>query len=107
MYAHEKNILLRQYLKQKSALAVGLSSVVSSLDQLTNVIEIFDIDMMKDMLKEHSNKSNLHRNHHRFIGYLSDTAGFLPMAVIPQAVTEKLDDLQVDFPNFSDVIDYI
>ncbi len=106
MYTHEKNILLRQYLKQKAASIVGLSSVVSDLDQLTDVIEIFDIDMMKDMLKEHSNKSNLYRNHHRFIGYLSDTAGFLRMAAIPQAVTEKLDELQVDFPNFSDVIDY-
>lgn len=106
MYAHEKNNLLRQYLKQKAASMSELCSAACDSDQLINAIEIFDTSKMNDMLKEHGNRSNLHRNHQRYIGYLSDTNGFLPMATIPQAVTKLLDELEIDFPNFDEVIDY-
>lgn len=106
MYTHEKNILLRQYLKYKVSSITESSSAECDLDLLTDVIEIFDTSKMKDMLKEHGNRSNLYRNHQRYIGYLSDTEGFLPMATIPQAIAKMLDELQVDFPNFDTVIDY-
>lgn len=106
MYAHEKNILLRQYLKQKAASMSELCSAECDSGQLTNAIEIFDTSKMRDMLKEHGNRSNLHRNHLRYINYLNDTEGFLPLATIPQAVTKMLDELQIDFPNFVEVIDY-
>ena len=55
---------------------------------------------------EHNNKSNLHRNHQRFITYLGDTDGFLPMATVPPEVGEKLDQLLIDFPNFVDAINH-
>ncbi len=106
MYTHEKNIALRQYLRRKAGSETGPSSNACELDQVGDVIEIFDTNKMNAMLKEHSNKSNLHRNHQRYLAYLGDTAGFLPMATLPCAITEKLDELQVYFPNFTGPIDY-
>ncbi|MGZ8181334.1 MAG: AAA family ATPase [Methylobacter sp.] len=106
MYTHEKNIALKRYLKIKAASLAGLSTDACELDQLSNVVEIFDTNKMNDMLELHSNKSNLYRNHQRFISYLGDTDGFLPMATIPCSIVEKLDDLQLSFPNFVDVISH-
>jgi ATP-dependent Lon protease len=67
---------------------------------------IFDTQKMKALAQEHGNKSNLYRNHQRFIAYLGNTDGFLALATVPCSVAEKLDDLQLDFPNFSEVIGY-
>lgn len=105
MYSHEKNKLLRKYLKQKASLTEPYKGSCD-LHQLTDLIEIFDTRKMKDMLKEHGNRSNLYRNHQRYIGYLSDTEGFLPIVTIPSSAAKMLDGLQVDFPNFTEVIDY-
>lgn len=106
MYTHEKNIALRQYLRRKTGSATGLSSNACDLDQCSDLIEIFDTTKMNAMLKEHGNKSNLHRNHQRYLAYLGNTAGFLPLATVPCAIAEKLDELQFDFPNFAAAIDH-
>ena len=54
MYTHEKNNALRQYLKRKATSATVPSAKVSSLDQLTDVIKIFDTSKMKDMLNDNT-----------------------------------------------------
>jgi len=104
VYTHERNVLLRHYLKRKAASPAD--PFTKQVDQLTDLIEVFDIQKMKEMLKEHGNKSNLYRNHQRFINFLGDTAGFLPLAVLPIDIFVSLERLRLDFPNFSEVVDY-
>jgi len=105
VYTHDKNNALRQYLQQKATSETESHTSVS-LDQLTDITKVFDIIKMKDMLKEHNTKSNLHRNHQRFITYLGDTQGVLQLATVPPAVADELDQLFIDFPNFLDVINH-
>lgn len=104
MYTHEKNALLRHFLNRKAISTLGLSS--ENLAPLAELVEVFDIKKMKGMLKEHNSRTNLHRNHLRFINYLGDTAGFLSLATLPPDIFEKLEKLRLDFPNFSEAIDY-
>lgn len=105
MYTHEKNIALNQYLKLKTSTTVD-SRINSNLDSFTHLIEIFDVDKMAVLQNEHSNKSNLHRNHQRYLSYLGDSAGFLPLAILPELILDQLEQLRIGFPNFCDVIDY-
>lgn len=104
VYTHEKNVLLRHYLKRKAATVADQS--IKQVDQLTELVEVFDVKKMKEMLEEHNSKSNLHRNHQRLLNYLGDTAGFLPLATLPVDIFEQLELLRLDFPNFTEVIDY-
>jgi len=104
VYTHEKNALLRHYLKRKTATVADQS--IKQADQLTELVEVFDIQKMKEMLKEHGNRSNLYRNHQRFINFLGDTAGFLPLAALPVDIFVSLEKLRLDYPNFSEVVDY-
>lgn len=104
MYTHEKDALLRHYLNRQAVSTLGLSS--EKLAPLAELVEVFDIKKMKAMLKEHNSRTNLHRNHQRFIDYLGDTAGFLPLVTLPSDIFEKLEKLRLHFPNFSEAIDY-
>jgi len=104
VYTHEKRALLRHYLKRKAASTVDKS--ILSTAQPTALVEVFDVKKMKEMLKEHNSKSNLHRNHQRLLNYLGNTAGFLSLATLPADIFEQLELLRLDFPNFSEVIDY-
>ena len=91
-----------RHLKRKAASAKKSAKKT----QLANIIKVFDIEKMNVLLKEHGNKSNLNRNHQRFISYLGDTAGFLPLVSLPVDIFEKLEQLRIRFPNFSEVIDF-
>ncbi|OAH97934.1 hypothetical protein A1342_21870, partial [Methylomonas methanica] len=51
-------------------------------------------------------RSNLHRNHQRYINFLGNTAGFLPMVSLPTDILARLEALRLRFPNFSDAIDF-
>jgi ATP-dependent Lon protease len=104
VYTHEKNAMMRHYLKQKAATVVDQS--IKQVDQLTELVEVFDVKKMENMLKEHGNRSNLYRNHQRLLNYLGDTAGLLSLAALPADIFEQLELLRLDFPNFSKVIDY-
>jgi ATP-dependent Lon protease len=108
MYTHEKNNTLRHYLKRKAASANarhGKSSTYN-LDHVPDVIKIFDIEKMCDIVKTHDRKSNLHRSHQRYIDFLEDTLGYLELATVPNTIFDKLDELLLKFPNFEEVIDY-
>ena len=74
--------------------------------QKTELIEVFNVKRMKEMLKEQGNRSNLYRNHQRLLNYLGDTAGYLSLTKLPANIFEQLEMLRLDFPNFSGVIDY-
>lgn len=104
MYLHEKNNQFRHYLKHKANF--NAPNIEIDFSQLPELIEIFGIHKMHAILKDHEKRSNLYRNHERYIGYLGDTAGFLPLATLPRDIFEKLDELQVSFPNFSEAIDF-
>lgn len=104
VYTHEKDALLRHFLNRKAISTLGLSS--EDLAPLAELVEVFDIKKMKGMLKEHNSRTNLHRNHQRFINYLGDTEGFLSLATLPSDIFEKLEKLRLDFANFTEAIDY-
>jgi ATP-dependent Lon protease len=72
MYSHQKNNGLRHYLKSKawSADATLACPLLGEPDHLADLVAVFDIEKMQDMLKIHDRKSNLHRNHQRFLTYL-------------------------------------
>ena len=104
MYLHAKNNHFRHYLRQKACIIDADEDV--DFSKLTDVFEIFNYKKMHSMLKEHERKSNLYRNHQRYLDYLGETAGFLPVATLPTDIVEKLNDLCIAFPNFSSVIDF-
>ncbi|MGZ6330692.1 MAG: AAA family ATPase, partial [Parachlamydiaceae bacterium] len=79
---------------------------ILSTAQPTALVEVFDVKKMKEMLKENGNRSNLYRNHQRLLNYLGNTAGFLSLTTLPDDIFEQLELLRLDFPNFSEVIDY-
>ena len=107
MYTHEKDNLLRQYLKQKAnPINQSTQNNCYDLDQLLEVTEVFNVEKMQHMIKTHDRKSNLYRNHQRYIDYLDDTAGFLALATVPHGFFEKLDALLEQFPNFTEVVAY-
>ncbi|MGZ4996592.1 MAG: AAA family ATPase [Methylobacter sp.] len=101
---HRKDNKFRHYLKRRARLNKPEQEIVVS--PLPHVVEVFDILKMKAMLLEHGQKSNLYRNHQRFISYLGDTAGFLPLATLADDMSDKLEQLRVAFPNFSEAIDF-
>lgn len=76
------------------------------MDLLLDKVQIFNVEQMRAVIKTHSSKTNLHRNHQRYLDYLGDTAGFLELAAVPVTIQDKLDTLLLQFPNFSDVIAY-
>lgn len=104
MYSHDKNNILRHYLKGKAASSSG--RFLCNLDSLLDTVQIFDVEKMHAVIKAHSSKNNLSRNHQRYIDWLGDTAGFLPLATVPVTIFEKLDELLLQFPNFAEVIGY-
>lgn len=110
MYSHTRDFRLRHYLKQQAQLGADSVELIigakTDLTQQPKTLQIFDTEKMKAMIKENGSKYNLHRNHQRFLTFLGDTNGFLTMSSISQKIDEKLDELQIDFPNFKDVIDY-
>ncbi len=106
MYTHQKDNKFRHFLRQKARSAERIPQRKIDYTRVPDVIEIFDINLMYTMLKEHGSKSNLYRNHQRYIDYLGDSSGFLPLAALPDDIFEKLEDLRLRFPNFSEAIDY-
>ena len=104
MYSHEKNIHLSQYLKFKAYAEKSKNETFFIFEPKS--IEIFNVTKMQAILKEHETKSNLHRNHKRFITYLGETAGYLPSAILPHDIFQKLDKLCINFPNFSPAVDF-
>ncbi|MFA6272658.1 MAG: AAA family ATPase [Patescibacteria group bacterium] len=104
MYSHAIDYKLRQYLKRKARL--NKSKKETDFSQLPDVVEIFDVNKMNAMLKEHGQRDNLYRNHQRYIKYLGETAGFLPLAILSNDISDKLEQLRLDFPNFSEAIDF-
>lgn len=106
MYAHDKNYALRQFLKRRANSEAGLSAADSNVSELIDVIEIFDVDKMKSIIKRYSSKDTLYRNNNRYLDYLDETNGYLPFATIPASIDIKLDKLQLNFPNFIAIINY-
>jgi ATP-dependent Lon protease len=108
MYDHDKSNTLRHYLKRKAASSTSKNParVACDFDSLLDVVEIFDVEKMRAIIGTHDKKSNLHRNHQRYLDYLADTAGFLSLATVPVTIFEKLDELLLQFPNFSEVVAY-
>jgi ATP-dependent Lon protease len=106
MYLHHKDNKFRQYLKHKSSVKVDWIAPDINFDQLPKVVEVFNVARMEAMMREHERKSNLYRNHNRYLNFLDDTAGFLEFATLPDDIFEQLDDLRFRFPNFSEAIDY-
>jgi hypothetical protein len=110
MYTHHKDNKLRHFLRQKACFDdYEIDDFVGDaidFTQLPEVIKIFDIRKMQAMLGDHDRKSNLYRNHQRFIGYLGDTAGYLQLASLSESIFDELDALGEQFPNFDKVIDF-
>lgn len=107
MYAHQKDNKLRHYLRDK-ALKVQQLHPKKPIDysRVAEVIPIFDITKMHAMLIDHEKRSNLYRNHQRYINFLGDTSGFLPLVTLPTDIFARLEDLRLRFPNFSEAIDF-
>ncbi|MGZ4956158.1 MAG: AAA family ATPase [Methylobacter sp.] len=110
MYTHHRNNKFRHFLRQKALFGDYEIDDFTDDDidftQLPEVMKIFDIRKMQTMLIEHDRKSNLHRNHQRYLNYLDDTAGFLPQALLADDIFAQLDQLRLAFPNFSEAIDF-
>jgi hypothetical protein len=108
MYSHHKNNGLRHYLKSKawSADTTLACPLLGEPDHLADLVAVFDIEKMQDMLKIHDRKSNLHRNHQRFLTYLEGTSGFLRLNPLPLSIFNRLDQLGLRFPNFVEVIEF-
>ncbi|MGZ4955091.1 MAG: hypothetical protein ACXV8Q_08250 [Methylobacter sp.] len=104
MYSHAKNNKLRHYLKHKAAVNEPKKEI--DFSQMPEVIEVFDIDKMHAVLEVHEKRSNLYRNHQRYLDYLGETGGFLPLAILPNDISEQLEQLRIAFPNFSEAIDF-
>lgn len=106
MYLREKNNKFRQHLKHKAKAKGNKTEADIDFSQIPEVIEVFSVHKMNAVLKDHDRRSNLYRNHQRFLDYLGDTAGFLPLATLQKDIFQKLDQLQLAFPNFSTAIDF-
>ena len=107
MYAHQKDNKLRQFLRQKRRDdECWLPEEVIDYNHVADVVQIFDTKKMRALSNEHGCKSNLYRNHQRYLNFLGDTAGFLPMVTLPNDILTRLEDLRRRFPNFSDAIDF-
>lgn len=107
MYAHQKDNKLRQFLRHKARdVERLLPKKPIDYSRVSDVVPIFDITKMHAMLNEHEKRSNLHRNHQRYINFLGNTAGFLPMVSLPTDILARLEALRLRFPNFSDAIDF-
>ncbi|MGZ5577114.1 MAG: AAA family ATPase, partial [Methylobacter sp.] len=110
MYTHHKNNKFRHFLRQKARYNPYKDDEFTDEDidftELPEVMKIFDLRKMQAMLKEHERKSNLYRNHQRYINYLGDTAGYLSLASLPESIFAELDALGEQFPNFSEAIDF-
>ncbi|MGZ5017851.1 MAG: AAA family ATPase [Methylobacter sp.] len=110
MYSHHKDNKFRHFLRQKACFDdYEIDDFVGDdidFTQLPEVMKIFDIRKMQAMLRDHDRKSNLYRNHQRYIDYLGDTAGYLQLASLSESIFGELDALGEQFPNFSEAIDF-
>lgn len=108
MYFSKKDNKLRHYLKRKAESDNDSSTEQNAIDfdRLPEVVEIFNVIKMHAMLIEHGLRSNLYRNHRRYLDFLEGTAGYLPFSNLSDDIFEKLDDLESRFPNFSSTIDF-
>ena len=108
MYSHHKPNGLRHYLKHQAEAADAASACELQGEQnpLADLVAVFDLEKMQDMLKIHDRKSNLHRNHQRFLTYLEGTSGFLRLNPLPLSIFNRLDQLGLRFPNFVEVIEF-
>jgi len=73
---------------------------------MPELIMVFDTEKMHYMLNKHDRKSNLYRNHDRYLSYLGDTCGLLPVSQLSASILSDLDTLALRFPNFAEVIEY-
>jgi len=107
MYMHKPNRHFERIIQQR---LLALQSIPvdnqpeSELDWVDNLIKVFDVDSMQALIDKHSSRSNLARNHRRYLEYLGDTDGYLQQAVVSENVFRKLDELAQDFPNFKEVV---
>jgi ATP-dependent Lon protease len=110
MYSHHKDNKFRHFLRQKALFDdYEIDDFIDDdidFTQLPEVVKIFDVKKMQAMLEEHDRKSNLYRNHQRYLKFLGDTAGFLPQALLADDVFAQLDQLRLAFPNFSEAVDF-
>jgi ATP-dependent Lon protease len=110
MYTHHKDNKFRHFLRQKARYNPYEDEEFTDGDidftQLPEVMKVFDLRKMQAMLRQHERKSNLYRNHQRYTDYLGDTAGYLPLAALPESIFAELDALSERFPNFDKVIDF-
>ncbi|WP_198244447.1 AAA family ATPase [methane-oxidizing endosymbiont of Gigantopelta aegis] len=107
MYAHKPNRHFRNLIQQRllapQSLPVDNQPEVEP-DWDDSLIKVFDVDSMQDMIDKHPSRSNLARNHSRYLEYLGDTEGYLQQAVVPDDIFAQLDQLAHDFPNFQEVV---
>ncbi|WP_349431011.1 AAA family ATPase (plasmid) [Methylomarinum sp. Ch1-1] len=112
MYAHKKNQKLRKYLREKAKYShdSGDFKIEESPwrqpAKLIDDLQIFNVNAMQAIVEQHGNRSNLSKNHSRYLDYLEDTKGYLSLAGVPDDAFTQLDELAVDFPNFHEVIDF-
>jgi len=114
MYSHRNNLELRNYVREitdsnrlvKKHFQKRSQKSKVMCSSLHQALMIFDIAKMNEVVEKHGSRSNLAKNHKRYIDYLSDTQGYLQQALVPVNVFKLLDELAIDFPNFIEVIDY-
>jgi len=114
VYSHYKNYELRCFLKyavkhrhthitQKQRELK--EPTVSSIHKKESVL-VFEIEKMQEMVKKHSGRSNLAQNHKRYLSFLEGTFGYLEQVIVLKDVFIELDEIEIDFPNFSEVVGF-
>lgn len=107
MYAHQRDNKFRHYLRHKARFEDLFDpGKIVDYAQLPEVVQIFDTRKMRTILREHDRKGNLYRNHERYLKFLGETAGFLPLVSLRADIYDRLEALRVRFPNFSAAIDF-
>jgi hypothetical protein len=107
MYLRKKDQKFRYFLKHKAEFdSESIEKNTIDFAPLPVLVEIFSHVKMRAVLDEHDRRSNLYRNNKRFLDYLGDTNGFLPLVELPSSIFDDLEELRSRFPNFSAVIDF-
>jgi hypothetical protein len=73
MYAHKPNRHFRNLIQQRLLAPQSLpvdNQPEAEPDWDDGLIKVFDVDSMQDMIDKHPSRSNLARNHSRYLEYL-------------------------------------
>ncbi len=95
MYIRKKDPKFRRFLKHKAEFDNN-SIEIDTIDfaPIPSLVEVFNHSKMLAVLDEHDKRSNLYRNNKRFLDYLGDTNGFLPLVELPDSIFDDLEELR-------------